>query len=1278
LFDIQKLLNALIDVQYSVFKSPMQPLKNKSSLFVFIKNKTQNMRKLVMLSLLFIFSAGLVLAQEKEIKEKPKVDTRIDNMRYWNDMIKKGFAIGNPVIKIEQALYRGTSIDAKSVKTEDSPDVPVSQVEQTETSVFVSPTDNSFVMNSNNSGNSSNFYGANFFYSSNAGGTWGGQVEGAGGSNSGDPAILMALNGRKYVGYIHNNYGQGVSFTDNDGANWTNVQAGTNPGDMLDKNHLWIDNSPTSPYVGYIYDAWTDFGGTYDSEIGFVRTTNGGTSYGSKIILSQAVNAGSHNQGVNIQTGSDGQVYVVWAIYDSWPSDETAMGFAKSTDGGATFAPSSRIITNIKGIRTTEVLKNHRVNSFPSMAVDISGGTYNGNIYIVWSNVGVPGTNTGTNKSVYMIRSTDEGATWSTPIRVNQGANTNGKEAYFPWITCDPENGTLSVIFYDDRNVSSTQVETWVANSYDGGETWEDFRVSDVAFTPAPLAGMAGGYMGDYLGIAARGGMVYPMWPDNRTGALLTYVSPFETNNRIKPIDLQINLTEGTGQVDLSWSYTEAKTMQYFVVYRDNVQIGTTTETNFTNMLPAYGVYSFSVTAMHDDGESSAVKGNIQWGNPNITVSPSSLNVSLLPNQTTTKVLTVNNIGELGLTYNILTAITSKENNPKAYCDAAGAGDDEYISSVVFGSINNTSGYTPYSDFTAISTDVDAGNTYPITITNGTVYTSDDLGIWIDWNQDEDFEDAGENVVCEISNSGQGTYNIFVPDDALGGSTRMRIRIKWSGEDCGSPCGTTTYGEVEDYTVNVNSWLQVGSYSGSVAPGSSEQINVNVNSTDLALGDYFATITFNSNDTDQPVVDVPVVLHVLETMELQVSSSADDYEICTGSSTVLHSNAAGGTGVYTYSWTSIPAGFTSSDENPTVNPNVNTVYTVVVNDGSNNISGEVAISIIETPGQADTPTGVTELCQNGANTAYVTNEVTDAASYVWSISPSDAGTISGTGLTGNVDWAPAFFGVATISVSAANNCGSGTASTGLSVTVNELPDVTISDIDDVCIDAEDFTLTGGSPVGGTYSGNGVTAGVFSPTTADVGNHTIIYTFSDGTCDNSAQTVITVRALPVVTLAAFDDVDESAAPFTLTGGLPLGGIYSGTGVSDGMFYPGIAGMGTHTITYTYSNAYGCENSAQQTITVDDINSVNTINAGINIEMYPNPNNGILFLNINSIISKELSVTIMNEVGMAVLNTKIQVDNKSINQIDLSQLASGLYFISIKGEMVNTMYKVALQK
>jgi PKD repeat protein len=110
---------------------------------------------------------------------------------------------------------------------------------------------------------------------------------------------------------------------------------------------------------------------------------------------------------------------------------------------------------------------------------------------------------------------------------VNQGTFTNGKEAYSPWITCDPETGALAVVFYDDRNTSSASCETWVAYSTDAGTTWTDFRVSDVSFTPNAIPGLASSYMGDYLGITGKGNVFYPCWTDTRNGLYMTYVSPF-------------------------------------------------------------------------------------------------------------------------------------------------------------------------------------------------------------------------------------------------------------------------------------------------------------------------------------------------------------------------------------------------------------------------------------------------------------------------------------------------------------------------------------------------------------------------------------------------------------------------------------------------------------------------------------------------------------------------------------------------------------------------------
>jgi hypothetical protein len=112
-------------------------------------------------------------------------------------------------------------------------------------------------------------------------------------------------------------------------------------------------------------------------------------------------------------------------------------------------------------------------------------------------------------------------------LKINQDAPNQGKQHYFPWITCDPDNGNLAVIFYDDRNVPDNMCETWVAVSKNSGISWQDFRVGDAAFTPVPLTGFSDNYFGDYLGITSKGGMVYPCWTDNRTGQAMGYVSPF-------------------------------------------------------------------------------------------------------------------------------------------------------------------------------------------------------------------------------------------------------------------------------------------------------------------------------------------------------------------------------------------------------------------------------------------------------------------------------------------------------------------------------------------------------------------------------------------------------------------------------------------------------------------------------------------------------------------------------------------------------------------------------
>jgi hypothetical protein len=166
-----------------------------------------------------------------------------------------------------------------------------------------------------------------------------------------------------------------------------------------------------------------------------------------------------------------------------------------------------------------------------------------------------------------------------------------------------------------------------------------------------------------------------------------------------------------------------------------------------------------------------------------------------------------------------------------------------------------------------------------------------------------------------------------------------------------------------------------------------------------------------------------------------------------------------------------------------------------------------------------------------------------------------------------------------------NGCSN---SSEASITIYDLPMVSLNDFDPVCIDADAFDLSGGSPEGGVYSGDGVVEGSFSPTTAGAGTHTITYSYTDDNgCVNSTTSEITVYALPVVTLPAFDPVCMDDEVFELTGGSPSGGDYSGQGVTNGMFNPASAGVGTHTILYSFIDLNGCSNNASAGLTVNEL-------------------------------------------------------------------------------------------
>lgn len=140
------------------------------------------------------------------------------------------------------------------------------------------------------------------------------------------------------------------------------------------------------------------------------------------------------------------------------------------------------------------------------------------------------------------------------------------------------------------------------------------------------------------------------------------------------------------------------------------------------------------------------------------------------------------------------------------YCASKGNSvADEYISRVQVGTINNVSGANAgYGNFTNLSTDLSKTTAYTLTITptwTGTAY-NEGYSAWIDYNKDGDFADAGEQIFSKAASQTTPVSGSFtVPASATEGITRLRVSMKYNGIP--TACETFSYGEVEDYTVNI-------------------------------------------------------------------------------------------------------------------------------------------------------------------------------------------------------------------------------------------------------------------------------------------------------------------------------------------------------------------------------------------------------------------------------------------------------------------------------------------
>lgn len=261
-------------------------------------------------------------------------------------------------------------------------------------------------------------------------------------------------------------------------------------------------------------------------------------------------------------------------------------------------------------------------------------------------------------------------------------------------------------------------------------------------------------------------------------------------------------------------------------------------------------------------------------------------------------------------------------------------------------------------------------------------------------------------------------------------------------------------------------------------------------------------------------------------------------------------------------------------------------------------------------------------------------------------------------------------GIYYVTVTDSLNCAS---SDTVNVTINPLPSVSISALQtSVCINNPPIPLTG-SPAGGTFSGNGVTPNTFTPSAAGAGTWMATYTYTDSLgCSSSDSTAITVNALPVVSVtAASSPVCFDDANVVLTGA-PAGGTFSGPGVSGNQFDPSVAGNGTQTVTYVFTDSNNCSASATTSVTVDACVGV-IENTTTPFTMFPNPSNGNVTLNLN--YSNSL-VEVVDVLGNTVSSQRY--NNAGQVQLNMNDAAEGIYFVRVTSGNEKSVQKLIIRR
>lgn len=201
--------------------------------------------------------------------------------------------------------------------------------------------------------------------------------------------------------------------------------------------------------------------------------------------------------------------------------------------------------------------------------------------------------------------------------------------------------------------------------------------------------------------------------------------------------------------------------------------------------------------------------------------------------------------------------------------------------------------------------------------------------------------------------------------------------------------------------------------------------------------------------------------------------------------------------------------------------------------------------------------------------------------------------------------------------------------------------------------------------------------MFHPSQATPGTVLIPYLYENNDyCISTLNIPVEIGAVTDLTVdTASKTTNDCDAPFSLENFVvPAGGTYSGNGVSSNVFTPGVNVQGSNTITYTYTNSFGCVSAETVTVNVGICTEVKEITSGVSFSIFPNPNKGVFKVRIENRELQQYELQISDEHGRIVYSKNISTKN---TEIELPQLAKGIYTARLKSGQGSCVKRLVIE-